>query len=124
MISASSCASSGSGLTSSSVRNSCVLGELVTVRAIAADADAEGARRAALSLRLPDGVQDALAHAFEIAVGAAQVFELAGQGILDVLVLAAAAFEDQLHFDLVLVPTARSESPAFPRPDCCRCFCR
>ena len=79
-------------------------GQVVAVGAIAADADADGARRAALALRLPDGVQDAFAHAFEVAVGAAQVIERAGHGILDVLVLAAAALEDQLDLDLVLFP--------------------
>ena len=63
-----------------------------------------GARRAALSLRLPHGMQDALAHAFQVAVGAAQVIERAGHGILNVLVLAAAALEDQLDFDLILFP--------------------
>ena len=81
-----------------------LLRQIVAVRAIAADAHAERARRAALPLRLPHGVQNALAHAFEIAVGAAQVIERAGQGILDVLVLAAAALEDQLDFDLVFFP--------------------
>ena len=80
------------------------LRQIVAVRAIAADAHADGARRAALSLRLPHGVQDALAHAFEIAVGAAQVIERAGHGILDVLVLAAAALEDQLDLNLILFP--------------------
>ena len=74
------------------------------MRAIAADADAQRARRAALSLRLPHRVQNAFAHAFQIAVGAAQMIESRGQGILDVLVLAAAALEDQLHFDLILLP--------------------
>ena len=78
--------------------------QIVAVRAVAADADADGARRAALPLRLPHGVQNALAHAFEIAVGAAQVIERAGHGILDVLVLAAAALEDQLDLDLILFP--------------------
>ncbi len=48
------------------------------MRAIAADAHAQRARRAALPLRLPHGVQQALAHAFQIAVGPAQVLQLAG----------------------------------------------
>ncbi len=78
--------------------------QIVAVGAVAADADADGARRAALPLRLPHGVQDAFAHAFEIAVGAAHVIERAGHGILDVLVLAAAALEDQLDLDLILFP--------------------
>ena len=79
-------------------------GKVVAVRAIAADADAERAGRAALALRLPDGVQNALANAFQVAIRAAQVFQLAGQGILDVLVLAAAALEDQLDLDLIFFP--------------------
>ncbi len=74
------------------------------MRAVAADTDAERARRASLSLRLPDRVQQAFAHAFQIAVGAAQVIERAGYGILNVLVFAAAAFEDQFDFDFVLLP--------------------
>ena len=49
------------------------------MRAVAADADAQRSRRAALPLRLPDGVQKALAHAFQIAVGAAQMIELQGR---------------------------------------------
>ena len=55
-----------------------LLGEHVAVGAVAADADADGARSAALSLRLPDGVQNALAHAFEVAVGLAHVLQIAG----------------------------------------------
>jgi len=39
-------------------------------------------------------VQDAFAHAFQIAVGAAQVVQSARHRILNVLVFAAAAFED------------------------------
>ena len=75
MISASSLASVGFGIDVVERAEELVLGELVAVRAVAADADADGARRAALSLRLPHRVQDALAHAFEVAVGAAQVIE-------------------------------------------------
>ena len=81
-----------------------LLGQFVTVRAVAADADAQRAGRASLPLRLPDRVQNALAHAFQVAVGAAQVVELAGHGVLNILVLAAAALEDQLDLDLVLFP--------------------
>ena len=80
------------------------LRDIVTVRAIAADADAQRARRAALPLRLPDRVQQALADAFQIAIRAAQTLERGGQRILNVLVLAAAALEDQLDLDLVLLP--------------------
>ena len=42
-----------------------LLGVQVTGGPIAADADADGARAAALPLRLPHRVQDALANAFE-----------------------------------------------------------
>ncbi len=78
------------------------------MRAIAADAHAERAGRAALSLRLPDGVQNALADAFQIAIGAAQMIERAGQGILNILVLAAAAFENQLELRFHPLPTVRN----------------
>ena len=80
-----------------------LLGVHVAGGAIAADADADGAGRAALALRLPDRVQDALAHAFERAVGAPEVRQLRGQRVLRVHVLAAAALENQLHLDLVVV---------------------
>src|SRR6202040_918008 len=76
----------------------------IAVRAVAADADADGAGRAALPLRLPYGVQNAFAHAFQIAVGAAHVIESARDGILDVLVLAAAALKDQLDLNLIVFP--------------------
>ena len=81
-----------------------LLGDRVAVRAVAADAHADGARRAALALRLPHRVQDALARALEVAVGAPQVVERRGQRVLDVLVLAAAAFQDHAHLDVGLFP--------------------
>ena len=58
---------------------------------------------AALPLGLPDGMQDALANAVQGPVGSAQVGQLAGNGVLDVLVLAASSLEDQLDLDLLLV---------------------
>ena len=104
MISASSCGQLGIGIDVVERAEQLHFGQHVAVRAVAADADAERAGRAALALRLPDGVQDALADAFEVAAGFAEVVEFAGQGVLNVLVLAAAALEDQLDFDLVLLP--------------------
>src|SRR5581483_8863278 len=80
------------------------LREVVSMRAVAADAHPHGPGSAALALRLPYGMQDALAHAFEITVRAAQMVEFARDRVLDVLVLAAASFEDQLDFDLVFFP--------------------
>ena len=71
---------------------------------VAADADADSARRATLPLRLPNRVQDTLADAFQVAIGAAQVVQHHGHRVLDVLVLAAAALEDELDFDFVLFP--------------------
>ena len=59
---------------------------------------------AALALRLPHRVEDALADAFERAIGAAEMIELGGQRVLRVRVLAAAALQDQLHFDVVALP--------------------
>ena len=76
----------------------------VARRAVAADADADGAGAASLALRLPHGVEDALAHAVEGAVGAPEVIELRGQRVLRVGVLAAASLQDQLHLDGVLLP--------------------
>ena len=72
--------------------------------AIAADAHAHGARGAAFTLRQPHGVQNALANAFQVAVGAAQMGQFAWHGILVVGVLAAAAFENEFDLDLLLLP--------------------
>ena len=55
------------------------LGVQVAGRAVAADADADRARAASFALRLPDRVQDALAHAFERAIRAAEMIELRRQ---------------------------------------------
>ena len=74
------------------------------MRPVAADANAQRPRRATLALRLPHRMQQTLANAFEVAVGAPQFLQIRGQGILDILVLAAAAFQDQLYFDLILLP--------------------
>src|SRR5690606_8236199 len=72
--------------------------------AVAADGDADGAWAAALPLRLPDGVQDALADALEGPVRAAEAGKLRRQRVLDVHVLAAAALEDEANLELVLLP--------------------
>ena len=76
-----------------------LLGVHVPRRAIAADADADRARAAPFALRLPHGVQDALADSLERSIGAAEMIELRRQRVLRVGVLAAAALEDQLDLD-------------------------
>ena len=76
----------------------------VAGRAIAADAHADSARAAALALRVPHRVQNALANAVERAIGAAEMRKLNRQRVLRVCVFAAAAFENQLDFDLVAFP--------------------
>ena len=68
----------------------------VAAAAIAADADAEDARPAALALGLQHAIEDALVHAVEIAAGADAAV---GQAVLRAHVLAAAALEDQLHLE-------------------------
>src|SRR5262249_23490486 len=83
-----------------------LLGVLVAGGAVAADADAEEAGPAALALRLPDGVEDAAAHALQVAV-AALAAEGGRQRVLGAHVLAAAALQDEADIDgvlLVLVP--------------------
>src|SRR5262249_28636624 len=80
------------------------LRQLIPVCAIAPDADAHGAGRAALSLRLPNRMQDALADALQIAVGASEMVQVARHRILNVLVLAAAALQDEFDLDLILFP--------------------
>jgi hypothetical protein len=96
MIDASSSARRGSGFTSSSVRNSCSLACSIAGRAIAADADADGPGTAALALRLPHRVEDALLDALEVPIGAAEMRQLDGHRVLRVRVLAASPFQDQL----------------------------
>ena len=81
----------------------------IAVRAIAADANPDRSRGAALALRLPDCMKNALADTFERTVGATKMFEHAGQGILRILVFAATTLQQQLHFDVIVSPTARSE---------------
>ena len=81
-----------------------LFGDIVTVGAVASDTHAQGAGSAALALRLPHGVQKALADAFKSAIRPTEALERLGQGILHILVLAASALEDQLDLNLVLFP--------------------
>src|SRR4030095_903205 len=76
---------------------------LVTGRAGGGDTDADGSRAAPLPLSLPDRVQDALAHAVQVAPGLAQMRNLHRQRVLNVLILTAAALEQQLDLDLAVV---------------------
>src|SRR5262249_54481857 len=78
-----------------------LLGKLVADGSVAADADAEEPRPAALALRLPDGVQGAGTDSFQIAV---ETFAVDGgrQRILSTHVLAAAAFENQTDLHVLL----------------------
>ncbi len=78
------------------------LGVQVPRRAVAPDAHADGAGAAPLPLRLPDRVKQALAHAVQVAPRLAQVGQVRRQRVLDVLVLAPAALEEQLHLHLVV----------------------
>src|SRR5579884_1549837 len=78
-----------------------LLGELVARRAIAADADAEEARATALALGVPHRIEDAGAHAVEIAV-AALAAQCGRQRILSAHVLAATALEDKADVNSVL----------------------
>ena len=89
------------------------LRQVVAMRAIAADAYAHRSGRTTLSLRLPHGMQDAFAHAFEVAIGPAHVVQSAGHGILNVLVLAPAAFEDQFDFDVIVFPLVEMDHRRF-----------
>src|SRR5262249_53262172 len=76
----------------------------VARRAVAADADADRARRAPFALGVPDGVQDAFPDAVEIAIGAAEMRELYRQRVLRVGVLAAAALQDEPDLYDVAIP--------------------
>src|SRR5438105_10657890 len=73
-------------------------------RAVAADADADSARRAPFSLRVPYRVQDAFAHAFKVAIRAPEVWQLHGHRVLRVHVFAAPTLQDQLDLDVVALP--------------------
>ena len=72
--------------------------------AIAADGHTHRAGAATLALRVPDGVEDALADALEIAIGPPEMGQLGRQRGLRVHVLAAAALEQQLDFYALSVP--------------------
>src|SRR5262249_38543930 len=76
---------------------------------VAAHAYTDGSRCAALSLRLPHRMQDTLFDPGKITIGAAKMVEVAGHGILNILILAAAAFEDQAYFDIVLFPLLKMD---------------
>src|SRR4029077_13319387 len=76
---------------------------LIPGRSIAAYANADRAGAAALALSLPHSVQYALAHAVQIAARAPKMRKLSRNRVLNVLVLAPAAFQQQLHFDFVFV---------------------
>src|SRR6202011_3975818 len=76
------------------------LRESVAGAAVAADADAEDARAASLALGLENAVEDGVLNAFEVASAEVGV----RQRILRVHVLAAAALQHQLHFDMRLAP--------------------
>ena len=104
MIFASSSASSGLGLISSSVRNSCCFAKAYPEAAVAADGHAERADAASMSLRLVHGVHDALADAVNVPVGPAELRELDREGILDVLVLASAPLQDESDLNLFVLP--------------------
>src|SRR5262249_35027829 len=73
-------------------------------RPIATDADADRAGTAAFALRVPDRMENALANALEISIGASEVRQLDRQRVLRVGVLAAAAFENEFDLDLVPFP--------------------
>ena len=81
-----------------------LLGVRVARRAIAADADADSARRAAFALRVPHRVEDAFPDAVERPIRAAQMRQLDGQRVLRVGVLAPAAFQNQLDLHVVAFP--------------------
>jgi hypothetical protein len=81
-----------------------LFGVRVAGRAVAADRDADRARRAPLALRVPDGVQDASPHAVERPIRPPEVRQLHGQRVLRVRVLAAAAFQNQLDLDRIALP--------------------
>src|SRR6266404_3613423 len=80
-----------------------LLSMLITGRAIAAYAHANRAGAAALALSLPHGVQYALAHAVQIAARAPKMRKLSRNRVLNVLVLAPAAFQQQFNLDFVVV---------------------
>src|ERR1043165_2787405 len=74
--------------------------EAISAAAVTADADAEDAGAAALSLRVQHAVEDGVLDALEIAVA-----EVGGrERVLRVHVLAATALEHQLHLDVRLAP--------------------
>lgn len=80
-----------------------LLGAIISAGAVAADAHTDGARRASLSLSLPDCVQDALAHSVQGSIHPAKMGQLTGNRVLDIHVLAASSLEQQLDLDFIVI---------------------
>ena len=81
-----------------------LFGQPVARRPIAADAYADKAGAASLSLGLVDAVQNALSDAVQVPACPAQPFQFAGEAVLDVLVFTSPSLEDQTDFDFVFFP--------------------
>src|SRR5882672_6211535 len=77
---------------------------LVAGGPVSADANTEGAGTAALPLSLPNGVQDALMNSLPVAIRPPQVIQRAREEVLDILVFAAAAFQNEPHLYIVPFP--------------------
>ncbi|MNC13969.1 hypothetical protein D3C75_617320 [compost metagenome] len=87
-----------------------MLGQFIPGGPVAADAHTDKARAAALALRLVHRMENALADAVQIAPGLAQSLHLAGQAVLDIFVLAAAALQDQPHINFILFPLLKMDN--------------
>src|SRR6185503_15590755 len=81
-----------------------LFGVEITRCPIAADAHADGARAASLSLRLPDRVKNAPLHPVQRSIRSAEMREFDGYRVLGVGVLTAVALENQLHLDVAALP--------------------
>src|SRR5262249_45916367 len=86
--------------------------ELIADGAVTANANAQETRAASFALRLPNGIEDAAADPFQIAV---EAFAAIGrrQRILGAHVLATAAFEDEANIDRIFAMLM----PVEHRPD-------
>src|SRR5258708_1653304 len=76
----------------------------VAAGAVAADGYTDEPGAAALTLGLVDGVEDTLVDAIQVAVGPANLRQLLGERILNILVLAAAALEEEQDLDIITLP--------------------
>ena len=98
----------------------------IAAGSVTADADPDEACAAALPLGLIDSMHDAFTNSVEVAVSACRdARRFCGRRVLDILVLTAAALQDQQDFDIIPRPFRSVLWQLGPRlkQNSCRCNC-